>query len=163
MTTRQDHLLKMLLGSVMISSLASCSSPFSPNTFMMVIVMMNHDDNDDDDDDDYQHLRSPHPPSSGAPPSLGCPPLQILQVRVSLMVVIVMMVVIMVMINMLPPSPDPAGASFTDARELAIINRANGQRWLVMTKTRALLTFFVHEHDLRHLTRPARQCGSKRT
>ena len=30
----------MLLGSVMISSLASCSSPFSPNTFMMVIMMM---------------------------------------------------------------------------------------------------------------------------
>ena len=78
-------------------------------------------------------------------------------------VIIVMMVVIIVIINRLPPSPDPAGASFTDARELAMKDRANGQRWLVMTKTKALLTFFVHEHDLRHLTRPARQGGSKRT
>ena len=89
------------------------------------------------------------------------------EVRTKMMTIViiiaVMMVVIMVMINRLPPSPDPAGASITDARELAIIFRANGQRWLVMTKTRALLTFFVHEHDLRHLTRPARQGGSKRT
>ena len=80
-----------------------------------------------------------------------------------MMVIVMMVIMIMVMVNRLPPSPDPAGASFTDARELAMKDRANGQRWLVMTKTKALLTFFVHEHDLRHLTRPARQGGSKRT